>query len=407
MTIQANHKISLKPSGRSGLMAICIALLGSTAPIHAQPIQTAMQAVQPRLMRIPLPDMFNTARSLAGAAAVSKTAKWPQNFTVFDAPGAGTGSGQGTISYDTNNSGVSTGVYFDGSYNSHGFLRSADGTMTTFDVDGSLSQTLPTWMGDTGTVVGFYYNANAGITDCFLRKPRGKIVTFDALGGNSTYTLCNGISDTGITVGNYGDSNGDHGFVRTKDGTITSFDAPGAAGTLGFFLNSDGTAVGPYYDGNGVNHAYLRTPDGSFTEFDAAGAGSSSGQGTFAIGINRSGAVCGDFIDPNGAHHAFVRDIGGTITEFDAPDAGNGNGQGTEAISINNRGNVTGWYVDSSNVYHGYVRAKNGAIAEFDATGAGGGGGQGTQGFSINKYNVIGGWEVDGSGVNHGFIRTP
>ena len=407
MNFQANLKSPPKHSVRSGLMATCVALLGLTAPTYAQPIQTPTRAVQPRLMRIPLPGVSNTNRSPARGATVSHAVKRPQDFTVFDAPGAGIGSGQGTISYDTNNPGVSTGVYFDSSFNSHGFLRGADGTMTTFDVDGSLSQTFPTWISDAGTVAGFYYNADAGITDCFLRKPRGKIVTFDALGGNSTYTLCNAISDTGAIVGNYGDSNGDHGFVRTKDGTITSFDAPGAAGTLGFFLNAGGTVVGPYYDANGVNHAYIRTLDGSFTEFDAAGAGSGSGQGTFAIGINKSGSVCGDFIDSNGAHHAFVRNTGGAVTEFEAPDAGNGSGQGTEAISINSHGNVTGWYVDSSNVFHGYIRAKNGAITEFDAIGAGTGAFEGTQGFSINKNNVIGGWEVDDSGVNHGFIRTP
>ena len=404
MNLQTNLKSPPKHLVHSGLMATCVALLGLTAPTYAQP---PTRAVQSRLTRMPLRSTLDPRPTRAAVASPSHAVKRPQDFTVFDAPGAGTGAGQGTISYDTNNSGVSTGVYFDSSSYSHGFVRAVDGMMTTFDVDGSLSETFPTWMSDAGTVVGFYYNANAGITDCFLRKPRGRIVTFDALGGNSTYTLCNGISDSGVVVGNYGDSSGDHGFLRAKDGTITSFDAPGAAGTLGDFLNSDGTAVGAYYDSTGVNHAYIRSPGGSFTEFDAAGAGTSSGQGTFAIGINNSGSVCGDFIDSNGAHHAFVRNTGGTITEFDAPDAGTADGQGTEAISNNNHGYTTGWYVDSNNVFHGYVRAKNGAITEFDAPGAGTNASQGTQGFSINKHNVIGGWEVDESGVNHGIIRTP
>ena len=377
------------------------------APAPAQQIQTARGLVQPRLMRIPYPGMSTMKLPPAGVAPVSRAVRQPQNFTVFDAPGAGTASGQGTISYDTNNSGVSTGVYFDSSYNSHGFVRAAEGTITTFDVDGPLSQTFPDWMNDRGAIVGFYYNASAGITDAFLRKPSGRIVTFDALGGNSTYTLCNAINDAGTIVGQYGDSNGDHGFARARDGTITRFDAPGAAGTLGYFINIGGTIVGPYYDANGASHAYIRAPGGSFTEFDAAGAGTGSGQGTFALGVNKRGWVTGDYIDSNGVHHGFVRRPGGTITEFDAPDAGTASGQGTEAIDITNRGDVTGWYVDSANVYHGYLRAKGGAITEFDAPGAGTGSSEGTQGFSINKYDQIGGWEVDGSGVNHGFIRTP
>ena len=113
--------------------------------------------------------------------------------------------------------------------------------MTTFDVDGALSQTFPDWMNDNGTVVGFYYNAGAGISDAFLRKANGRIVTFDALGGSSSYTLCNAINNRGVIVGAYGDShNVDHGFVRARDGTITGFDAPGAAGTLGYFINGVG-----------------------------------------------------------------------------------------------------------------------------------------------------------------------
>lgn len=347
--------------------------------------------------------MLGARPALSKVTATAHAVKQPKKFVVFDAPGAGTGSGQGTISYDTNNAGISTGTYIDSSGNSHGFVRDSGGTMATFDVDGPLSQTFPDWMNDKGVVVGFYFSASAGTTEAFLRRPGGKIVTLDALGGNSTYTVCNAISDRDVIVGQYGDANGDHGFLRAKDGTITSFDAPNAAGTIGFFLNNRGSAVGPYYDANGVNHAYIRAADGSFTEFDAAGAGTGSGQGTFAIGINRSGWVAGDFIDANGAHHGFVRAPRGRITEFDAPDAGSGSDQGTEAISINDDGNITGWYVDADNVYHGYLRETNGAIREFDAPGAG----PATQGFSINKDSVIGGWEVDSSGVNHGFIRTP
>lgn len=400
-------KTSPRHSVRRGLLAAGVAFMGFAAPATAQQIQTPTRAIQLRLTRVPLPRVLNRLLSPAGVTLVSHAVRQPDNFVVFDAAGAGTGSGQGTISYDTNNSGVSTGTYIDSSNNYHGFVRDSAGTVTSFDVDGSLSQTFPDWMNDKGVVVGFYFNASAGITDAFLRKRGGRIVTFDALGGNSTYTLCNGINDRDVIVGQYGDSNGDHGFVRAKDGTVTGFDAPNAAGTLGYFINAGGTVVGPYYDSNGANHAYIRAPDGSFAEFDAAGAGSGSGQGTFAIGVNKRGWVAGDFIDSNGAHHGFVRDPGGTITEFDAPDAGTGSGQGTEAIDINDGRNITGWYVDADNVYHGYVRTKKGAITEFDAPGAGSGSSEGTQGFSINKSNVIGGWEVDDSGVNHGFIRTP
>ena len=43
-------------------------------------------------------------------------------ITTFDAPGAGTGSGQGTVLYTINPPGAIVGFYVDSSYVSHGFL---------------------------------------------------------------------------------------------------------------------------------------------------------------------------------------------------------------------------------------------------------------------------------------------
>ena len=46
-------------------------------------------------------------------------------FTFFDAPGAGTGAGQGTIPLTNNDRGEITGVYFDNNNVLHAFLRLA------------------------------------------------------------------------------------------------------------------------------------------------------------------------------------------------------------------------------------------------------------------------------------------
>src|SRR5690348_14435942 len=263
------------------LVASLLLSVVTVAPTSAQAGQ------QPRLMRMSLPGLLNAKLPPAIPASVSHAVKQPDSFVVFDAPGAGTASGQGTINYDTNNSGVSTGTYIDGSGNNHGFVRAAEGTIATFDVDGSLSQTFPDWMNNKGTVVGFYFNANVGVTDGFLRKPSGKIITFDALGGSSSYTLCNSISDTGVVVGSYGDGTHDHSFMRARDGTITTFDPPDAVGSFAFDINRSGTITGPYYDANVAYHGYIRAPGGSLTEFDVSGAGTGFGQGTYAEGINR------------------------------------------------------------------------------------------------------------------------
>jgi len=56
-----------------------------------------------------------------------------------------------------------------------------------------------------------------------------------------------------------------HGFVRAKDGTITTIDAPGAGtgpgqGTQCGSINPAGAITGSYIDSNNVFHGFLRTP---------------------------------------------------------------------------------------------------------------------------------------------------
>jgi hypothetical protein len=55
-------------------------------------------------------------------------------FTIFDVPGGGTSPGQGTFAGATNPSGVTVGAFVDGNNVNHGFIRAKDGTITFFDV---------------------------------------------------------------------------------------------------------------------------------------------------------------------------------------------------------------------------------------------------------------------------------
>jgi hypothetical protein len=69
-----------------------------------------------------------------------------------------------------------------------------------------------------------------------------------------------------------------HGFLRVRDGAITTFDAPGAGtganqGTIAGDLNDLGVIAGYYIDANNVSHGFLLNPDGTFTTFDAPGRG--------------------------------------------------------------------------------------------------------------------------------------
>jgi hypothetical protein len=73
-------------------------------------------------------------------------------------------------------------------------------------------------------------------------------------------------------------------MAQTPKPRLTEFDAPGAGtvsspecapscGTLAYANNIEGAIVGYYTDTNIVPHAFLRTRDGQITSFDAPGAG--------------------------------------------------------------------------------------------------------------------------------------
>jgi hypothetical protein len=63
---------------------------------------------------------------------------------------------------------VITGYYFEGN-NSHGFLRSRDGTFTTFDPPGSVD-TYPTSINPAEAIVGNYHGDASGVEHGFLRR---------------------------------------------------------------------------------------------------------------------------------------------------------------------------------------------------------------------------------------------
>ena len=344
---------------------------------------------------------------------------------TFDAPGAGTGPGQGTEGIAINPAGVIAGAYTDASGLNHGFLRATDGTFVTFDAPGAgTGPGQGTFVGGVGAItpagaiVGAYIDAS-GVNHGFLRSPHGAFTSFDVPGagtGSGQGTLAEDINPEGVIAGEYSDaSNVFHGFVRTEDGTITTFDVLGAGTgpTQGTFVASvegltpAGALAGYYTDQNGVNHGYVRAPHGAITTFDVPGAGTGPGQGTFVGGINPEGTVMSIYVDPSNTLHGYVRAPHGTITKFDIPGAGTGPGQGTFPEAINAPGTIIGNYFDANGASHGFIRVNHGAITLFDVPGAGTGSGQGTVPFCNNPVDAITGWEIDANGVFHGFLRIP
>jgi uncharacterized lipoprotein NlpE involved in copper resistance len=293
-------------------------------------------------------------------------------ITTFDAPGApgfglGTpfptvGTSPGTYAVAGDACGMVAGYVVDARGVAHGYLRAVDGTLTMFDVPGA------------GT-------------------------------GSGQGTFAGNMSLSGeLIAGYYIDSAGmNHGFLRGADGTITKFDVPAAAtgpglGTTTFWaqcINPAGAMTGSYMDANGAAHGFVRGPDGTISTFDAPGAGTSSGLGTYTWAINPAGTVAGASQDNNSVYHGLPRTADGKITLFDIPGAGTGSGQGTQADGIDPAGVVTGYYTDASNVSNGYLRTADGQFTFFDAPGAGTGSGQGTFPMTNNPANAIVGYYID------------
>lgn len=369
-------------------------------------------------------------------------AAWPQaqanwkhkpKIITFDAPGAGTGAGQGTTLNGIDSRGAIFGWYVDAGNVNHGFLRDPDGTITTIDVPGAGTGagqgTLALGINPAGAITGTYFDANC-LYHGFLRDPDGAITTFDVPGAATVGGICStgvwwlvmqgtsaeNINAAGTITGIYTDPSGvGHVFLRAPDGTFTTFDAPGAGTgavqgtwTATFTeLNPAGAISGWYVDSSMALHGYLRTAKGTVTTFDAPGGGTGAIQGTVSMSLNREREVTGFYLDGSSAFHGFVRSPRGKLTTFDVPGAGTGFFQGTYPASNNPAGEITGYYTDTNNVSHGFLRAPGGRLTTFDVPGAGTGAYQGTFSICNNPAGAIVGAYVDANGVSHGFVRLP
>jgi hypothetical protein len=340
----------------------------------------------------------------------------------FDAPGAATASSPvcapqcGTLAYANNDLGAIVGFYTDKNIVPHGFLRTVNGTIVSFDAPGAglgkgLDQgTVAYSINDLGVIAGQYQDSNY-VFHGFVRYLDGSFKTFDAPGaGTGAFqgTLAFNINLEGATAGIYIDgSNVYHGFVRSPHGEITSFDPPGSTFTYPCeetCLNLEGAITGFYLDANYTYHGFVREPNGKITEFDGLGAGTGNYLGTIAASINLESAITGYVNDSNNVGHGFVRTPSGEFTTFDVPGA---SGLGTAAFSINLFGAVTGEFFDANNVMHGFSRSARGTFATFSAPDGGTGAFQGTRPSTNNLEGAVTGWYVDANGLNHGFVWTP
>jgi hypothetical protein len=377
--------------------------------------------------------------ALGIALAVSAGEASPPIIT-FDAPGAGTGSGQGTgcfyftdCSALLNNFGVITGYYLDANNVFYGFVRSPDGKFTSFEAPGAdttpndFNGTIPEAINDLGAITGFYVDAE-NLSHGFLRSPDGSFTTFDVPDSIPGTTTPIALNLQGAVVGYYTNQNGaNSAFLRNPDGTFATWIGPGACDTSpenGCFgsgahgINLFGTVSAGYEDnsGNFVAHGLVRSPEGTLTTYNVPGAGTGLYQGTGCPGcsrpINLFGAIGGYYIDGSDVVHGYLRSPLGNFTTFNAPTGAGSYGfncSGDCFVGLNDEGAMTGYYLDASNVYHGWVRSPEGTIISFDAPGADltPNDYNGTFPVNINDQGAITGFYIDEKNVSHGFLRLP
>jgi hypothetical protein len=280
------------------------------------------------------------------------------------------------------------------------FARKTQDQIITFDA--GPNGTTPMSINPRGEITGWYYDASY-VVHGFERGADGTITTFEAPGASTVSflgTYAQSINPSGEITGYYYDASFvAHGFVRAADGTVTTFDGPGASpnGTYATGINKGGEITGSYSNFGGGTHGFLRDRDGNFITFDASGVNSDS-SATFPTSITSSSEITGYYtIDPTGfILHGFVRAADGTITAFSVGEPR------TVPQSINPSGEITGYYSDG--VGHGFVRAADGTITTFDGPGASP---SGTYATAINPSGeVVGNYSDYTIPVAHGFVRA-
>jgi hypothetical protein len=230
----------------------------------------------------------------------------------FDFPGT---SGV-TQAFAIDNAGDVVGVYADDAGASHGFLRRPGGAITALPPapgagTGSGQGTFPTGITDSGEIVGFYVAAD-GVAHGYAQSPGGRLTVINAPGAGAAAgqgTFLFSVDDRGVICGGYVTSgNVEFGLVD-RGGQITSIDDPATPQNAAGGTDADGFArgvvVGDYIDANGGEVGYLDRGGRFLAVADPAGS-DALGQGTVITATNDQLTLTGFYITSNGADHGLL-----------------------------------------------------------------------------------------------------
>lgn len=294
----------------------------------------------------------------------------------------------GTYPMSINNSMAVTGYYLISPTEAHGFVRHADGTITTFNVPDSL-WTEPESINDDGDITGFYELA-AGVPRGFARLADGRLLTSEPAGERDDGPQAQPVSinDFKVIAGNYPyPLASSAGFERSADGDFTTFAFGEGAEypTVVTGLNRSGTVVGYIAEGGGANRGFFRHPDGYSQQFSIPVPGENDKYfnfSTIADSVNAEGAITGWYVNCKDAcvttvTGGYVRSSKGLFTFFNPPGIlvttplpgfplDGGSLRAPHWLSINREGCIAGSYTDERGARHGFVRGEEGTITTFD-----------------------------------------
>jgi uncharacterized membrane protein len=290
-----------------------------------------------------------TARSTMAEGSIQPAAP-----TIFDVPGSSR-----TLALDINEKGEIVGRYVSAGQN-HGFLRDADGNLTTIDYPGS-SFSVASSINDRGDILGWYTVPTdpTGRHGFVLRD--GVFTSFDPPG--STFTNPLGINNRGEVTGRFctladclaPGLGSYHGFLW-QNGVFTLIDVPDANETNAFKPNENGAIVGGF--GEGGNELLFVLKNGQFTTMALPnGKPITQDDG----GMNARGDIVGTYcgvaspclIGPSD-NHGFLLS-GDQLTTIDVAGA-----TATALTGINARGDIVGGSTDSNGHSHGLLLERHG-----------------------------------------------
>jgi hypothetical protein len=138
-----------------------------------------------------------------------------------------------------------------------GLLRLKDGTIATFHAPGDANGGYADSINDNATISGYFTDSSHNCHG-FIRSADGTLTVFDVSGANSTRAFA--INAKGEVTGSYQTGSTDGGYVRQANGQFTTFLPEGALFTFPLSLNESGIVAGGYEDQNDITHGFIRTP---------------------------------------------------------------------------------------------------------------------------------------------------